>query len=146
MQALLGTDNRIKSNKLPSVPELAVCRDTWPLHWGDVLPAAIILVPPRLRVPAYGATAGAADLLLEAHARPLLRRRLDQEPLRPLRHQGVSGEAAVVRVVLTYCTCMPNGWRGVRWCRVMRCTVYMTAVPYCCPAIALNVEEHVVVV
>ena len=41
MQGLLGTDNRAKSNSLPSVPELAACRNTWPLHWGDVLPAAI---------------------------------------------------------------------------------------------------------
>ena len=41
MQGLLGTHNRIKSNKLPSVPELAACRNTWPYHWGDVLPAAI---------------------------------------------------------------------------------------------------------
>ena len=41
MQGLLGTDNREKSNHLPSVPELAACRNTWPLHWGDVLPAAI---------------------------------------------------------------------------------------------------------
>jgi hypothetical protein len=41
MQALLGIDNRIKSNLLPSVPELAACRNTWPEHWGDVLPAAI---------------------------------------------------------------------------------------------------------
>ena len=41
MQALLGTDNRIKSNTLPSVPELDACRNTWPVHWGDVLPAAI---------------------------------------------------------------------------------------------------------
>ena len=41
MQALLGTDNRIKSNKLPSVPELDACRNTWPVHWGDVLPKAI---------------------------------------------------------------------------------------------------------
>ena len=42
LQALLGTDNRIKSNKLPSVQELAACRNTWPEHWGDVLPKAIV--------------------------------------------------------------------------------------------------------
>ena len=39
---LLGADeNLAKSNRLPAVPELAELRDVWPLHWGDVLPAAI---------------------------------------------------------------------------------------------------------
>ena len=76
--------------------------------------------------------------LLEAAARPLLRRRLDQEPLRPLPHQGVSGAGrrvgGVGAAALTYCTCVRlYVIGGVRWCRGD--ALCMSAVPYVVPRV-----------
>ena len=33
---------------MPSVDELAKLRDTWPEHWGDVLPASITCAPEKM--------------------------------------------------------------------------------------------------
>ena len=41
MQGLEAHKNGSKSNSLPSVKDLAVCRNSWPVGWGDALPRAI---------------------------------------------------------------------------------------------------------